>query len=121
MQVYVVVTYPDGECNIKAVFEDRDQAIYCCALCEREDATIEEWDTEAIKITGTKKPLATWSVYINSKGEVIETDLRYTFSKVLKFREDMDGSGAMYLTTDIDVPEDEVKKIALDHWQRMKK
>ena len=119
MIVYVVTT-GEGR-SIKAVFEDRDQAICCCALCDQEDCMLEEWDTEAIQITGHKKPLAEWMVFINSEGKVIDTEVRYTFNEVLKFNADFDGSGTMHLTMDVNASEDEAKQLALNHWQRMKK
>lgn len=121
MIVYIVTTNPHGERKIKAVFEDRDQAIYCCALCDQEDAMIEEWDTEAIQITGHKKPLAEWTVFINGKGEAIDAELRYTFTEILKFSEDMDGSGAVYLTVDKDTTEAEAKTMAVEYWEQLKK
>ena len=119
MIVYVVTTGDSG--SIKAVFEDRDQAIYCCALCYQEDCMLEEWDTEAIQITGHKKPLAEWTVFINGEGKAIDTEVRYTFNDVLKFCADFDGSGTMHLTLDVNASEDEAKKFAVNHWQRMTK
>ena len=115
MIVYIVTTYRDGERRVKAVFEDRDQAIYCCALCDQKDAEIEEHDTEAIKISGNKKPLAEWTVYVNPDGEVIDTSVRYTFEPQCKYSEDVDGSWVACLTQDVSVSEDQVKEIVLDH------
>ena len=120
MIVYVVTTHTDLGRKVKAVFEDRDQAIYCCALCEREYPEIEEMDTEAIQITGNKKPLAEWTVCFDADGNVIDCDRRYTFSETLRLVEDIGGCETMFLTVDKDLTEDEVKEIAQNHRRRMK-
>ena len=121
MIVYVVTTYSELGRKVKAVFEDRDQAIFCCALLERDDAEMEEWDTEAIKTTGTMKPLCEWTVFIRSDGTVFDIGQRYTFKEVQRWEEDTDGSGVMRMTLSLNVSEDTVKEIALEHWERMKK
>lgn len=120
MIVYVVTTHTPMGRKVRAVFEDRDPAVFCCALLEHDEAELEEFDTEAIKITGTMKPLREWTVYINADGEAIDTENRYVFTETLKFHEDVDGSVSVYLTVGTDVPEDKVKEIALDHWRRKK-
>lgn len=120
MIVYVVTTQASIGRKVKAVFEDRDQAIYCCALFEREEAELEEVDTEAIRISGNKKPLAEWTVCIDAGGKVIDCNYLYTFNKKRHFIVDEDGSGAVYLTVDTDLPEDKVIEIALDYWGSLK-
>ncbi len=121
MIIYIVTTSPYGDRAVKGVFEDRDQAILMCALLENDDPLLEEFDTEAIKIGGSKKPLAEWTLLINAEGVVRDMGLRYTFDQKLKFDDDLDGSVIVTLTLDTDVPADKVKEIALNHVRNRKK
>lgn len=121
MVVYIVTTQNREGRAIKAVFEDRDQAEYCCALLETNDAMLEEWDTEALEISGKAKPLAEWLVIINPDGKVIDIDHRYTFTESLRHSWDIDGSCAVRMTQATDVPESKAQNIALDYWRQLEK
>ena len=121
MIVYVVTARADEGRKVKAVFEDRDQAMCCCALCESDYAEIEVVDTEAIKIGGTKKPLAEWLVIINRHGEVIDAGVRYTFNETRRHCWDVDGSCDVRITHGVNVTEDTAKEIALDYWDKLEK
>ena len=121
MIVYVVTTRTDIGRRVKAVFEDRDQAIYCCALFEREDAELEELDTDALKISGNKTPLVEWIVCIRAEGSVADVGKRYTFDKVRSCVEDIDGSCVVRMTHDRSVDEDIAVDIMLEYWQEQTK
>lgn len=121
MIVYVVTTNVSSERKIKGVFEDREQAICCCALLNHDDAELEEWDTEGIKISGNKKPLHEWTIYVNDVGEVIDLERKYTYEKAFRRCKDFDGSCTIHMTLDMSVSEEEAKQIARDNWQKMQK
>lgn len=120
MIVYVVTTHSKFGRKVRAVFEDRDEAIFCCALLERDESELEEFDTEAIKITGTMKPLCEWTVFIRADETIMDVGQRYTFDTVFGHDVDADGSGLVRFTLSLDVTEDKAKEIALDHWRRLK-
>ena len=121
MIVYVVTTPSSRGRTIRAAFEDRDQAIYFCAFLDDDDATLETVDTDAIKVSGNQKPLADWLVVIDPDGEVVDTEMRYTFIETRRCRQDMDGSYYVRITHPIDVSEEQAKEIALDYWRNVKK
>ena len=121
MIVYVVTTNPHGDRIVKAVFEDRDRAVYFCALHEHEDSELDEMDTEAIQITGNKKPLHEWTVFVKPDGVVSEMSKRYTFNEVLWHEVDLDGTVLVRMTLDMDIPEGKVKEIAIDYVRQLKK
>lgn len=120
MIVYVVTTHALKGRKVKAVFEDRDQAVYYCALFERDDPELDEIDTEAIQITGKKKPLHEWTVHVKPDGRVSDMGLRYTFDETLTYDEDTDGTMIVCMTLDMDIHEDKVKEIALDYVRQIK-
>lgn len=120
MIVYVVSVHSKLGRKVKAVFENRDDAIFCCALLERDEAELEEYDTEAIKITGTMQPLCEWTVFIRADETIVEVGKRYTFENGFGHDIDTDGSGLVRFTQDLDVTEDKAKEIALEHWRRLK-
>lgn len=121
MIVYVVTTYSKKGRQVKAVFEDRAQAIYYCALFEQDDAEIDEMDTGAIRISGNKKPLHEWAVFVSPELIVKDMGLRYTFRESRTHDVDSDGSVTVYMTLDMGVPEDKVKEIAIDYVRQLKK
>lgn len=120
MTVYVVTTRPFGERKIEGVFEDRDQAIFCCALLVHDDSEMEEWDTNSMKFSGAKKPLAEWTVCVNGEGEAVDAACRYTFEEVCQYCEDIGGSWYACVTQPLSVSEEEVKEIVLDNIQILK-
>ena len=121
MTVYVVTTRTGDGRKIKAVFEDRDEAICCCALFEADEAIMEAWDTDEIHVNCKKKPLAEWIVIIGADGRVIDMDVIYTFKEICRHSWDFDDSCTVRMTHDVDVSEGRAKEIALEYWRQLEK
>ena len=121
MTVYVVTTHSSHGRKVKAVFEDREEAICCCALLEADEAVMEAWDTDALKISCKKKPLAEWIVIIAPDGRVIDSDLLYTFDEVCRHSWDVDDSCTVRMTHDTDMSEGRAREIALNYWRKLDK
>lgn len=112
MIVYIVTLNQ----SVQAAFEERDQAALYCAI--REDAgsefRVEEWDTEAIRITSNKPLYTHWTVCVNADGKTIPgIDHSYTFTSDNRVDQDFD-SWVVTLTTDENITEEQVKELALE-------
>lgn len=119
MMVYIV-TMDD---RIQAVFSEREQAALYCAVRQDLDCKlrIEEWDTEAIRITSNKPLLYKWSAYIDSNKKAFsEMLLEYTFKAESGILEEDDDCYVVTFTVDKEITAEQAGEIALDRLEKWK-
>lgn len=83
MKVYIVTSGCYSDYHINAVFLDKAQAEYYCALHKLEDADIEEYDTDDHVIECQKPIFKEWSVHFRN-GEIENSWFNgYTFDNTM--------------------------------------
>lgn len=116
MIVYVVTTRIGDSRKIEAVFDEHKQAAYYCAVKNDGDVFIEEWDTDAIKFTGSKELLCRWGADFDQNGSVLDLWSAYTLEERHTCSEEVDGSTYVCETLAYGTPEEEAKRILRDRF-----
>lgn len=113
--IYIVTSGEYSDYEIEAVFTDKRQAELYCATKRHEYMTIEEWETDAVKMESDKEPLRYWRMTFDIKGDrhSVLYDEGYTFTENKKIRICY-GCYEALLTTPVDYSEEKVKKIMYD-------
>ncbi len=118
MTVYIVTM--NGK--VQAVFNEREQAaLYCAVRNDVEyELRIDEWDTEAIRITSSRPLFYRWSVCIDADDKVItEPACCCTFKNENKVTKD--GFGwIVTISTEKVLTDDQAIDIALDRLEAWK-
>lgn len=120
MIVYVVVTSVCSRQRIDAVFEDRRQAAYYCAISDNLETHIEEWDTEAVQFAGKQELLSRWEGEVKPDNEFEYLYERFTLKgEKRRFKQTPDGWDVTF-TVKYGTPEETVRKLILDEIEALK-
>lgn len=84
MNVYIVTSGCYSDYGIDAVLETREQAEAYCALHQREDQDIEEWNTDDYSVKTDKPVLKKWLGYLNRDGTIKVIFEGYSFDRYFK-------------------------------------
>lgn len=128
MKVYIVTSGDYSDYYIDAVFLDKAQAEYYCALHKLEDVHIEEYDTDENVIECQKPVFQEWVVRFR-KGKIESINhCGYTFDNTMLEINEHEGfevwqkvlRGYVRFTTSKDKDYEQAKKIACDLYAQFK-
>lgn len=120
MIVYVVTTGTGEYRKFEAIFDNRKQAAYYCAIKNSDETRIEEWDTDGLQFTGSKTLLSCWSAFVTTNKEIRRLTESFTFDEENDCEQD--GSGwDISITTEFGMTEDQARAFILDRFDKMSK
>lgn len=128
MKVYIVTSGSYSDYHIDEVFTDRKQAyLYCAARNTgiNGEYEVEEYDTDTSKLESRKSPNRVWFgriQHINARkfGELQKFLYRWETFDTRNEINDRGNWVELYVTTDLNTPEEKVKRIMLDRFHQWK-